>query len=923
VAISKNLVVKFLGDSSQLQGVYKSVTSDAQKFGREVKNHGVSMQAVGKTMLAVGGTIVGAMAATVVAVSKVGTQIDKYSKQTGVSREEMQKLGYAALQEHASMEQLANGLTKLSKNMYDASTGTGEAAKAFSDIGVNVQTADGHLRNSSDVMLDVAEKFRGMSNESEKSAIAMKIFGKSGADLVPFLNMGRDGIEELKKEAERLGIVMSEDSVKKMKEFDDSITAVKAGVGGLGTQIASTLIPYTAKLADNLKSAVEWFNKIPKPVRESATVGVTLTGVLTLLAGVITTMVIPALSKIHPAIGITIGAVGLLSAGIKYLDSTNQVVAAHIRSAWDRLLAFLNSTWKGLETSVWTMVREALKALNTFTGWIPGWGKGLNAAISAVEKERQASLLAANANFNAMMKGTYQQHYDDLTKIVKNKNKTMSDAIFAAYEQRMQQERQALTSSAEFQKANYATKLKMLKDTETKELANTKLTAEQKLQIQREYGTLEAGLKAQKAKEQTAAEKQAAKEANDKAKQAAQERLNNEKEWREKLFNETHNELEKLNHEEELALSEANMTAKAKADVVAYYDKKRSDLAKSEAKKRTELANEEAKKLADNEKDWTDKVFEITHNELENLNKAEEEALNKENLTEKAKTDIKAYYTQRRKELGDAEVKKALDHQNELLERAQNYSNRLYELTHDEYDNRLKALDTAESKELKQTELTEQEKTDIIDFYAKQRLKVYEDEENSYYKTGLQMAQTFTSFTDSIRDGSTTIGEALQNLLISIINTIEQQVIAKAIAAEAIAYADSWWSFGSSLASLATVASKVWPAVAALEALKFGVSALAEGGLTTGPSVNLIGEGAYPEAVLPLSDEVFAKIGEGIIKNQTVNNDNRTTNSSSPTVVNHYHTYELGKYVDKSGLKKFARDIQPILVSEDRRKGKK
>ena len=39
---------------------------------------------------------------------------------------------------------------------------------------------------------------------------------------------------------------------------------------------------------------------------------------------------------------------------------------------------------------------------------------------------------------------------------------------------------------------------------------------------------------------------------------------------------------------------------------------------------------------------------------------------------------------------------------------------------------------------------------------------------------------------------------------------------------------------------------------------------LAAGGVATGPTTAMIGEGRYQEAVLPLSDAVFARIGAGI-----------------------------------------------------------
>ena len=61
-------------------------------------------------------------------------------------------------------------------------------AKAFKALGISVKDNEGNLRSSEEVFLDVADKFSKMEDGAGKTTLAIKLFGKSGADLIPLLN---------------------------------------------------------------------------------------------------------------------------------------------------------------------------------------------------------------------------------------------------------------------------------------------------------------------------------------------------------------------------------------------------------------------------------------------------------------------------------------------------------------------------------------------------------------------------------------------------------------------------------------------------------------------------------------------------------------------------------------------------------------
>jgi hypothetical protein len=999
MAISKNLIVKFLGDSSQLQGVYSTVTKDAQKFDKEIKKHGVSMQAVGKTMLAVGGTIVGALAATVVAVSKTGVEIDKMSKTTGVSREEIQKLGYAALQEHASMEQLSAGLVKLSKNMYDANMGTGEAKDTFEELGISVKKSDGTLRSSSDVLLDVADKFKGMTNETEISGAAMKIFGKSGAELVPFLRMGRDGIEELKKEAERLGIVMNEDAVKNMKAFDDSMTAVKAGVGGFATQIASALIPYMNKLADGLKAALEWFNKIPKPMRDAVTVGTALVGALSLVAGIIVTAVIPALTAMGAATALATGGISLLVAGLVYLGSTNQKATAIIWDVWDRAIAFLYTAWKGLETSCWALIREMLKALNTLTGWIPGWGKGLNAAILAVEKERQASLLAANNGWNTVIKGTYNEHYNWLVANNKKKNDTIVNQDKEADQQKQLQLKEA--QDKEKKAAEERAKMEAQMDSE---LLNAKLQTTKNLDKQLNL-QLEQ-LKAEKKKEIDEAAKAGVstakieqtyklKEAQIR-KEAADKKVEIENDLQKQLINSQNDLTENLTEQKNIRIKlldmekdEAIKTATEQGtDVnkVKEIYKNQADAIEKDYADGVKKINDSLKtELLSSQQSLTKNLLEQKNNQIKLLQIQEDaatEQATREGQTQEQIAQIYQIYANRKLAIENNytdDITAAKRQQTtKLMDVEQEYYDIIVSSGQSSYAERIAAL-----KEVWRIEFQffENEKKEAIRI-AKEKGEDVETVEKTYEQRRINLLKNEANETKRIRQQNLAMWFNISSNVVNRISGLysqyydnksqelenwykqQQETIKNTVDDEttkniALKSLDEEYNkkkteiereqaektkTAAIFDAIIKTAQSVMQALAAypppISFVMAGLAAaagavqlkliqdqplpeLAEGGITTGATKFIAGEGKYQEAILPLSDEIFNRIGEGIVSSST---NNTTNNNSNPTVIsndNRTYKYELGRYVDKSGLKRLARDIQPILTAEDKRKGKK
>jgi hypothetical protein len=218
----------------------KGAKAEAAGFAKSLS----SMSAAGA---AVGVALTGAAVALGASIKSALDRADEMSKAAqkfGVPIDQLSKLKYAADLSDVSMESLGVGLKKLSVGMVDLAEGGGKgAAGALKSLGVSATDAQGRLRPTADVLVDIAGKFAGMADGAQKTALAVAIFGKSGADLIPLLNSGKDGLAALNAEAERLGLVLDQKTGTAAEAFNDNLTRLHAAQEGVSTQLATRLAP--------------------------------------------------------------------------------------------------------------------------------------------------------------------------------------------------------------------------------------------------------------------------------------------------------------------------------------------------------------------------------------------------------------------------------------------------------------------------------------------------------------------------------------------------------------------------------------------------------------------------------------------------------------------------------------------------------
>ena len=222
--------------------------------------------------------------------------LDEMAQRTGIAVESLSLLVPAAELSAVSTEKFEAGLKKLATGMLEAATGSEASAQNFEALGVAVQNQDGTLRDSEQVLLDLADRFQAMPDGAEKAALAVDIFGKAGAEMIPFLNQGREGIGALKQEAAELGLQLSADTAAQAGNFNDALDKLKLATQSIGNQIIASLLPALNDMAGGMV--------------ESAKQGGTLRVILDGIVLVLKTLALGAatVGKAFVALGEAIGA---------------------------------------------------------------------------------------------------------------------------------------------------------------------------------------------------------------------------------------------------------------------------------------------------------------------------------------------------------------------------------------------------------------------------------------------------------------------------------------------------------------------------------------------------------------------------------------------------------------------------------------
>lgn len=354
-----------------------------QELGGKVENVAKSFApisaAAGGTLTAIGGLAYKAVTAS--------DDLNTLAKQTGISTEELQKMQYAADLVDVSLNDITGALRKMKGKM-------NEGNATFERLGVSVTNADGSLRSANDVFNESLVALSRISNETERDQIAMELFGKGADSLAGIIDDGGAALREYGDEAERLGLIMSQDTLDALNEVNDTIDRSKAIIGGslaqFGATAAQVLAPAIEQTAAGIDVVTEKLRNLSPEQTE------TIMGVLGVVAAIAPLLSIggklitgigqfltyapkiaAVLGGINPAVlAVVAGITAVVAIGVTLYKNWDKVTkwwqdnvvakfkqgGEELRQDWENIKTTANNLWNGMKAG-WEKVKTGISGV--------------------------------------------------------------------------------------------------------------------------------------------------------------------------------------------------------------------------------------------------------------------------------------------------------------------------------------------------------------------------------------------------------------------------------------------------------------------------------------------------------------------------------------------------------------------------------
>lgn len=221
------------------------------------------------------------LAGGLVKAGATADELNTLAKQTGLTVEEIQKFKYASDLIDVSLEDTTGALAKMTKNMASTSA---ETKAAWDTLGVSTTKLDGSAQGITDTFYNVLKALSKVTNETERDQLAMQIFGKSANSLAGIIDDGGAALREYGEEAEKLGLIMSQEAVDGANAFNDVIDSTKAKVtaalGKAFSENAADLEETAQAIADAIIGLVNAFVSMPPVVSKAGIVVLGLSAAL-------------------------------------------------------------------------------------------------------------------------------------------------------------------------------------------------------------------------------------------------------------------------------------------------------------------------------------------------------------------------------------------------------------------------------------------------------------------------------------------------------------------------------------------------------------------------------------------------------------------------------------------------------------------
>jgi hypothetical protein len=202
-------------------------------------------------LAAVGGAAALTAWQMITSFADTGGELSDVAASIGFTAERLQELRYGAKQTGVESQELDRSMQLLSRNIGKAfKDGKGPVFDLLEGLKVRLRDTNGEFRTAEDMLPEIADGLAGITNPTLRASAAAELFGRSGVKLLPLLNGGSKGLQELAARARELGIVISNEAVGQADEFGDKFDDMKSALTGVRNVVGTALMPVLTDLIE-------------------------------------------------------------------------------------------------------------------------------------------------------------------------------------------------------------------------------------------------------------------------------------------------------------------------------------------------------------------------------------------------------------------------------------------------------------------------------------------------------------------------------------------------------------------------------------------------------------------------------------------------------------------------------------------------
>lgn len=355
-----NIIVKAKDEaSSTLQSLSSSIKDN---FGKISVAAGVA-----------GAAILGFSTVALKGFADTGEEIYNFSQASGLAADSASALKLAADGMGLSLDSVGGAVKKMQINLASMADDTKKADAALKPLGMSFN--DIKSLKPDEQFIKLGNSIASIKDPAQRTAAAVSVFGKSGADLIPLFNNGTASMDEFKKSAADAGVLFDDLAMNKANALDNALDSLNATMAGVSQQLATALAPAATALIQQLtpliQTVTDWMAKNPELTAQIIGISAAVLGLLAILPGLVAIFTalgtVLAFIAANPIV-LIIAAIVAFGAWLVWLYNTNETFRAGVNAVWEAIKTAVGTAIQFISDTIGAIVTD-LKAK-----WDEDWG---------------------------------------------------------------------------------------------------------------------------------------------------------------------------------------------------------------------------------------------------------------------------------------------------------------------------------------------------------------------------------------------------------------------------------------------------------------------------------------------------------------------------------------------------------------------